>query len=92
MGGSLGGAAGGSGLGWAQVQWATGCAGIAGRITSTIEACGLSMLAGFCILGTGCCTLGGRQSSHLSFSLCWGAVGSSGVLSTAQLVSVSFGD
>ena len=92
MGDTLGGAAGGAGLCRARVRWATGCAGISGRGTSTLEDCGFSMLAGFCTLGTVCCTLGSRQSSHLSFSSCWGAVSSLGVVSTAQLVSVYFRD
>ena len=47
MGVTLGGAAGGSGLCRARVRWATGCAGIEGCGTSTLGACGLSMLAEF---------------------------------------------
>ena len=46
--------------------------GIAGCGTSTLGACGLSMLAGFCTLGTGGYTIGGRRSSHLYFLICWG--------------------
>ena len=92
MGGTMGDAADGAGLCQAQVQWATGCAGIAGRGTSTLGACGHSMLAGFCTLKTGCCTLGGRRSSHLYFLSCWGSISSLGVVSTDQLVSVSFRD
>ena len=92
MGGTLNGAAGGAGLCQAWVRWATGCAVIAGRGTSTLGSCWLSMLAGFCTLGTGSCNLGDRQSSHFSFSSCWGAASSLGVVSTAQLVSVSFSD
>ena len=92
MGVTLDGDASGSGLCWAWVQWATGCAGIAVCGTSTLGACGLSMLAWVFTLGTGSCTLGGRRSSHLSFSLCLGDVSSLGVVSTAQLLSVSFRD
>ena len=90
MGGTLGGAAGGGGLCLAQVWWATGCVGIAGRGTITLGACGISMLVGFCTLGSGCYTLGSRRSSHLSFLSCWRSVSSLGMVSTAQLVSVSF--
>ena len=92
MGGTLDGAPGGSRSCRAQVRWVTGCGGIAGLSTSTLGDFGLSMLAGFSTLGTGCCTLGGRRSSHLSFLSCWGAVSSLGEVSTAQLVSVSLSD
>ena len=47
MGGTLGGSAGGAGLCWEWVRWATGCVGIEGRGTSTLGACGISMLVGF---------------------------------------------
>ena len=90
MGGTLGAAACGDGLYQAQVRWANGCTGRVGRGTTTLGACGTSMLEGFCTLVNGGCTLGGRRSSHLSFSLCWGAVSSLGVMSAAQSVSVSF--
>ena len=72
MGGTVGGAAGGTGLCRAQVRWFTGCAGIAVGGTSTIGACGRSTLAGFLNLVSDGCTLGGRRSSHLSFLLGWG--------------------
>ena len=88
MGGTLGGAAGGAGLYRARLRWATGCAGIAGRGTSTLGACGLSMLVGFYTLGNGGCNLGGKSSSHLSFSLGWWAVRYLGLVSIAQLLSV----
>ena len=74
MGGTIGGADGGTGSCRARVRCATGCAGTAGSGTSTLGACGRSTLAGFCTLGAGGCTLGGRRSSHLSFLLGWGAV------------------
>ena len=92
MGGTLGGAAGGPSLCRARVHWATGYAGIAGRGTSTLGACGLSMLTVFCTLGTDGCTLGGRRSSHLSFLVGWGAVSSLRVVYTAQSLSVSIRD
>ena len=61
MGGTLGGAAGGDGLCQERVRCDNGCMGIAGRGTSTLGACGLSMLAVFGTLGTGGFTLGGRR-------------------------------
>ena len=92
MGGSLGGAAGGTGLCLARLRLATGCAGIVGRGTSTLGGCGVSMLAGFCTLVTGGCTLGGRWSFYLTFLLCWGSISSLGVVSESQLLSMSFRD
>ena len=91
MGGTIGGADGGTGSCRARVRCATGCCASTAGIstsTSTIVACGRSTLAGFCTLGAGGCTLGGRWSSHLSFLLGWGSVGSWGAVSRAQSLIV----
>ena len=77
MGGTVGGAAGGTVLFQARVQCATGCCmGTASIGISTLGDCGRSTLAGFCTLGAGGCTLGVRRSYHLSFLLGLGGVSS----------------